>query len=88
MLAHADLKANNFDRADFTGADLTGCDLDSASLPDAVLADATLGDARGLVSGPVVVQVEPERHVLGGHGTATVVHRARRNSRVSDVTGS
>ena len=52
--------------ADFIGADLTGCDLDSASLTDAVVAGATLGGARGLVSGPVVVQVEPERHVLGG----------------------
>lgn len=65
-LAHADLKASNFDRANFTGADLTKCDLDSASLTDAVLTGATLGGARGLVSGPVVVQLEPQRQVLGG----------------------
>lgn len=56
----------NFGSAAFTGADLKGCDLGFASLTDAVLAGATLGGARGLVSGPVVVQVEPDRRVLGG----------------------
>ncbi len=85
VLRGADLRASSFDRADFTDADLTGCDLDSSFLANAVLAGATVAGARGLISGPVVVEVKPERRVLASdelrewfvdRGASVEVHNA------------